>query len=161
MLRSVWIAASVFLLAAFLVSLIVRWGVFTADGLVGAPDGPQQRNELHLLYGNGSLSCVTMRVGAQSSFAASPPDASRTLAWRVQGGRWLLPHFKSKRSHGTIAVAPLWIPLALVGGPCAFVLARERARRRGGRCVGCGYALGGLPGGLPGGVACPECGEEC
>lgn len=154
-LRSVWIAASVFLLAAFLVSVFVRWGVFTHGPILGAPGGPQQRDERHLLFGRGSISYVTMRTGAFASFD-EVPGASKKLAWRAQGGRWWLPYFESIKSRGTLAVAPLWIPATLIGGACAFVVARERSRRRGGRCARCGYMLGGLPSG----AACPECGGE-
>ncbi len=55
---------------------------------------------------------------------------------------------------------PYWTPIALLGLPSAWYLARRwrqrrtaRMRRRAGLCPACGYDLRGSPHG------CPECGE--
>jgi hypothetical protein len=51
-------------------------------------------------------------------------------------------------------IVPLWLPLALVAGPTAFLWWLDRRRIPPGHCRKCGYNLTGNVSGT-----CPECGE--
>ena len=50
-------------------------------------------------------------------------------------------------------IIPLWIPMILVGMPCAVAWWRALRRFAPGHCAKCGYNLTGLPE-----PRCPECG---
>ncbi len=102
---------------------------------------------------------------------ASPPKASLASGlelWRAtqhNTGFGLMPIEFEPTNRFALPLLPLWpgfllntifhaiLMFALIRTPRVV---RRALRRRGGRCVGCGYDRDGLDGG----AACPECGEK-
>ena len=70
--------------------------------------------------------------------------ATYTIWWRLP--TWL-------QSTKGYLIIPLWIPMILVGMPCAVAWWRVLRRFAPGHCSKCGYNLTGLPD-----PRCPECG---
>jgi hypothetical protein len=76
--------------------------------------------------------------------------------WPGVAGCWrysALPRYSTTPCFATLSI-PLWLPLALVGTPTAWLWLRDR-RSKPGHCQRCGYDLTGNISHV-----CPECGQR-